>query len=152
MITKQKSSVYSILSGFFIPFVIYHAPAIFQKTYSKPLIWLLEAGMGFFVLIAYFIIKLQKGSGMKSYGLFRQKAFWINLLVGMLFGICFFSLNILFSVFLGWNSISISISFSQALMYAFVFSAGTVLPSLTKDTLTRLTFLHTDLDTKIKNG
>ena len=89
---------------------------------------------------------------MKSYGLFRQKAFWINLLVGMLFGICFFSLNILFSVFLGWNSISISISFSQALMYAFVFSAGTVLPSLTKDTLTRLTFLHTDLDTKIKNG
>lgn len=137
MNSNRRTTAFSIIAGFAILFFCYHLPELFQKVYAKPLIWLLESGMGIFLIVSYLVIRKQKGLGMKSYGLFRLNTYGINLLTGLFFGFVFFALNTILTVLLGWNSLSIVVSIPQVFYLVFLFSIGTLLPSLAEDILTR---------------
>lgn len=123
--------------GFIVLFTLYHLPELFQNHYQKPLIWLLEAGMLLFVLVAYFIGKRKFKNGFKIYGLFAFNKHWSNLAKGLLIGICITILANLVPVWLHWNKISIQWDWQQLLFQSVLFAIGTLLPSLAEDILTR---------------
>jgi uncharacterized protein len=137
MHSEPKTSGWAIMGGFLILFVFYHLPEFFQRIYSSPLIWLLETGMGIFIIVAYFVIQQQKGSGLKPYGIFNLKKYGSNGFTGLLFGFGFFALNTFLSVLLGWNSINIDVSPARLIFPFLLFALGTLLPSLAEDILTR---------------
>lgn len=123
--------------GFVILFVLYHLPELFQNYYHKPLIWLLEAGMMLFVMVAYLIGKRKYKDGFRTYGLFAFSKHWRNLAKGLLIGISITILANMVPVWLHWNKISIHVEWEQILFQSLLFSIGTLLPSLAEDMLTR---------------
>ena len=118
-------------------FFLYHLPEFFQRYYGQPLIWLLELGMLVMVVASYFIIRIQKGEGFDAYGLFNLGGYKFNLLKGLLLGFVFSALANLISVWLNWNTLSMSFSLGQVMMQTLIFALGTLLPSLAEDILTR---------------
>jgi uncharacterized protein len=133
--TVKKSPIPVI--GFIVLFTLYHLPELFQNLYQKPLIWLLEAGMLLFVIVAYFIGKRKFENGFRTYGLFAFSKHWINLAKGLLIGICITILANLVPVWLHWSKISIQWYWQQILFQSLLFAIGTLLPSLAEDILTR---------------
>jgi uncharacterized protein len=131
-----KKSFITVI-GFIVLFSCYHLPELFQNHYQKPLIWLLEAGMLLFVVVAYFIGKRKFKNGFRTYGLFAFRKHWSNLAKGLFIGIGITILANLVPVWLHWNKISILWEWQQVLFQSILFAIGTLLPSLAEDILTR---------------
>jgi len=133
---KQKN-VISVLGGFLILFLLYHLPEIFQRHFQKPLLGVLELGMLLMVFAAWWIGEIQVGTGLQAYGLFSFRKYSKNLAIGLLIGFALFFSSSLFTVALNWNQLSIHISWFNLSIQVLLFSAGTLLPSLAEDLLTR---------------
>ncbi|MFN8261368.1 MAG: type II CAAX endopeptidase family protein [Chitinophagales bacterium] len=132
----RPNSTLSIIVGFLLLFFVYHIPEFLQRQYQQPLLWCLEIGMLFFVILYFFILSIQNKKAQDS-GLSDFRKLKRNLYTGISIGILLtVGLNFV-TVLLGWNSITITGSFASILGQSFLFAIGTFLPSLAEDLLTR---------------
>lgn len=136
-IKSKKKSILIALSGFVVLFLIYHLPEFLQNHFQKPLILVLEAGMLLFILSAFIFGRLWYRNGFSIYGLHSIRKNQGNLAKGLLIGIVLAAIGNLIPVWLHWSEISIQVSWPQILLLPLLFAAGTLLPSLDEDILTR---------------
>jgi len=80
---------------------------------------------------------MQKRKGLSAYGLFELGKYKFNLVNGLLLGFAFAPLSDMITVWLQWNEFSLAPSLLQIIIQTMIFAAGTLLPSLAEDILTR---------------
>ncbi len=132
-----KHSIIKALSGFVVLFALYHLPEFIQKYGNAPLIPVLEGGMLLFVIVAFFVGRLQYRNGFTMYGLFGFATQGANLAIGLLIGILLSLLANLVPVWLHWSTMHVEVQWAAMIMPVLMFAAGTLLPSLAEDMLTR---------------
>ena len=133
----DKHIIRKAIMGFVVLFVLYHLPEFIQKYSNAPLIPVLEAGMLLVVLVAFLLGRLQYRNGFSMYGLFGFSTQGINLALGLVTGILLSVLANLVPVWLHWSTIHIEVRWTAMIMPVLLFAAGTLLPSLAEDLLTR---------------
>lgn len=132
---KYKIAV--ALAGFATLFLLYHLPEFLQKYGNAPLIPVLEAGMLLFVVVAFFVGRIKYRNGFAMYGLFHFATQGANLVIGLVIGIVLSLLANLVPVWLHWSVVHVEVRFTAMIMPVLMFAAGTLLPSLAEDILTR---------------
>lgn len=136
-IKSDRKSIFFALSGFIVLFLFYHLPEFLQIHFQKPFILVLELGMLLFTVIAFVFGRQWHHNGFIIYGLHSLRKNRGNLAQGLLIGILVAAIANLIPVWLHWSEISIHVNWSQILLLPLLFAAGTYLPSLAEDILTR---------------
>lgn len=120
-----------IVLGFIALFFVYHFPEFFNS-------FLLSAifKIGFLVF-AIFLAKLQGFSGLSAYGLPFNNSWLKNVLIGLLIGTTFFTLSVILSYLLKFDTIDKVENFNFFLQSLPLTMLMTFFPSIAEDILTR---------------
>ncbi|QEC69650.1 CPBP family intramembrane metalloprotease [Panacibacter ginsenosidivorans] len=125
------SKAYSFLSGFLILFFVYHFPEFFES------FWVTAVFKIGFLLIAFFLARIQGWKGLGGYGLALSNKWHASLFCGLIIGVVFYFFSILLSVKFGFEKILSIESFPAILQALPIILFMTVFPSVAEDILTR---------------
>ena len=121
----------SFFSGLLTLFVIYHFPEFFSA------LWIAAVFKIGFLVVAFFIARLQGWRGLGGYGLSLNKGWIKNLLFGLLTGISFFLLSEWITVKAGYEKLLSLKNFSAIAQLLPLTLLMTFFPSIAEDILTR---------------
>lgn len=118
-------------TGLIILFIVYHFPEFFSA------LWIAAVFKIGFLILAFFIARLQGWKGLGGYGLSIHSGWLKNLIIGLLIGFTFFLLSEWWSIKAGYEKLISIKSLSSILKLLPVTLLMTFFPSIAEDILTR---------------
>ena len=125
------SNIYSFISGFLLLFFVYHFPEFFES------FWITAVFKIGFLLVAFFLARMQGWKGLGGYGLRLAGKWYASLLFGLGIGIIFYSLSLFLSIAFGFDSLISILPLNTILGALPMILIMTVFPSVAEDILTR---------------
>ncbi len=127
----MKKSLIPFIPGFLLLFTIYHFPEFFSA------FWIMALCKIGFILVAFFLARMQGWKGLGGYGLALRPGWWQHLLKGLFTGLFFFALSVFFSVLLGYDRMDGIATVDVILRQLPLLLLMTAIPSVAEDILTR---------------
>lgn len=127
----QPAKLISFILGFLLLFAIYHFPEFYS---SFTLMAVFKIG---FLVIAFTLARVQGWKGLGGYGLGLHSGWISNLLKGLLVGLAFFALSILFSILLNFQKFGSIDPIAAIIKQLPMLLLMTAIPSVAEDILTR---------------
>lgn len=127
----KNFKITSFILGFALLFFVYHFPEFFQS------FWIMAVFKIGFLILAYFVVKVQQLDGYKSYGLGFEKGWLKKVSFGIIIGLLFFGFSVFTSYYLGYEKILSYESLVFIIQKLPMILLMTFVPSLAEDILTR---------------
>ncbi len=126
-----RKRILSFVIGFLLLFFVYHFPEYFSA------FWIMATFKIGFLLVAFLLARMQGWKGLGGYGLGLTKRWAIDLIKGLFIGLFFFALSVIVSVKAGYEAITETGTFTNALDHLPMILLMTAFPSVAEDILTR---------------